>query len=179
MANYGFKTNKCKEENYSKDNIDTFLGGEYDSTSKYSIGAVCKYSGKIYRAKVSIDNPEEWNSSHWDEVNIIELLNNIKQLSFKHILSGNGTMSSSDALPSGFTKENCIVVGYKVRTVGGSIYYSSLRSIETEAKVKLAFKFETSGSNDVLIITATNLDNESNSFDTNVLLVKFPFKIVN
>lgn len=43
----------------------TVLIYNYNSSSTYKAGDLCRYDGDIYVAKVDITTPEEWNANHW------------------------------------------------------------------------------------------------------------------
>ena len=38
----------------------------YDSTKKYEKGDIVSYNGSFYSCNTTINNPEAWNSAHWD-----------------------------------------------------------------------------------------------------------------
>lgn len=46
----------------------------YDSTKTYTAGKYATYENGLYRSKVDISTPEEWNLTHWDSVTICEVL---------------------------------------------------------------------------------------------------------
>jgi roadblock/LC7 domain-containing protein len=45
--------------------IRTTTTAAYDSSSTYSVGDLCVYSGDVYVCKNAITTPEAWNSSNW------------------------------------------------------------------------------------------------------------------
>lgn len=50
------------------------LAEEYDPTATYMIGDLCLYDRVLHRCKTAILAPEAWESTHWEEKNVEELL---------------------------------------------------------------------------------------------------------
>lgn len=56
------------------------LAGPYDNTATYAAGAYCMKDGQLYQCNTSITVAEEWNSAHWDAVDITSLIGNLQTL---------------------------------------------------------------------------------------------------
>lgn len=53
------------------------ISTEYSSTSTYEKYDVVTHDGKVYIAKQDISTAEAWNSAHWNETTIGQLLSNL------------------------------------------------------------------------------------------------------
>ena len=48
----------------------------YDNTKLYKQNELCIYENNIYKANIDFELAEDWDSTHWDNITIVELLNN-------------------------------------------------------------------------------------------------------
>ena len=70
-------TNLNKMENGIADANGAIGASNYDSTATYAVNDICIYNNKLYKCKTAISTAEAWNSSHWEE---IKLLNSLSQI---------------------------------------------------------------------------------------------------
>lgn len=66
--------------NVSEKNIGTYGEDTYDNTQTYEINDLTIYEGLLYKCISAITTPENFNSSHWTQVNLLELKANIFDL---------------------------------------------------------------------------------------------------
>lgn len=59
--------------NVSEKNIGTYGEDTYDNTETYEINDLTIYEGLLYKCISAITTPENFNSSHWAQVNLLEL----------------------------------------------------------------------------------------------------------
>ena len=59
--------------NVSEKNIGTYGEDTYDNTQTYEINDLTIYEGLLYKCISAITTPENFNSSHWVQVNLLEL----------------------------------------------------------------------------------------------------------
>lgn len=82
------------------------IAPEYDSTSTYDVDDCVYYNDKIYKCKTQISSGESWNSSHWEETTITDLLNEIinsKNLTIVNkTVTQNGTYNPSSDNADGY-----------------------------------------------------------------------------
>lgn len=74
---------------------------EYSDSGTYSVGDIRTHGGRIYRCNTTIAEAEEWNSAHWTEVTLSELLfgkaDKVSGATSGHVatLDGNGNLVDS------------------------------------------------------------------------------------
>lgn len=61
-----------KMENGTADSYNSIGANAYDNTRTYNIGAYCIYNNTLYRCNTVISTAEDFNSSHWDAVTILQ-----------------------------------------------------------------------------------------------------------
>ena len=77
----------------ARNNVLPKLGyDQYSNTSPYSIGDCCIYDNKLYVCNTTISTAEEWDSSHWTETSLSELI----ALNANNISSIQSSLASQD-----------------------------------------------------------------------------------
>ena len=75
--------NKIEQGIYDNDQkiigTDNVLGyDEYSNSSTYVVGSYCIYNNKLYVCNTAITTAEEFNSAHWTETSVDEIINGVK-----------------------------------------------------------------------------------------------------
>lgn len=117
------------------------LAEEYDPTATYMIGDLCRYDRVLHRCKTAILTPEAWDSTHWEEKNVEELLElkantdgyyeEMAVGSAEQIIS---TVFIEDSEPYNFRKTGGSAnVGNREydEVVGGSVFWNQLIKVPT------------------------------------------------
>ena len=55
------------------------IGNEYDDTADYAVGDYCVHGGNLYVCNTPITGGEDWDATHWDEVNIGDTLESLNK----------------------------------------------------------------------------------------------------
>ena len=58
-------------ENAINQNVSNIGGEDYDATATYVTGDIVKHNGQLYIANTDISTPEAWDSTHWDETDVL------------------------------------------------------------------------------------------------------------
>ena len=77
----------------------------YDEWSTFAIGDYCTHQGRFYKCVTAISEGEEWNSAHWTEVQIIDVISYIVTEA-DEVFSGENPPTSSDG------NDNAIYIQY-------------------------------------------------------------------
>lgn len=138
-------------------NIGSYGEDTYDNESTYEVGDIVTYQGLLYKCIVQIDEAEEFNSSHWQNINLVQekaskdetssLANQISQLltqiedleaelqtkSQKHIITAFNTANQS------VTNRTMINLAGQIKT-GTKLILSNNRVLigEDVSKVKIS-----------------------------------------
>ena len=60
--------------------FSTAIAPEYDATSTYAVGDHCMHLGKYYECNTAISAAEAWDSTHWTETNVENVIGNVETL---------------------------------------------------------------------------------------------------
>lgn len=52
----------------------TAIASDYNPQSTYAEGVRCMYKGKLYRCTTAIQTAEAWNSAHWTEEHVVDII---------------------------------------------------------------------------------------------------------
>ena len=58
----------------------TAIAPEYSASSTYIVGNHCMYLGKYYECSTAIPTAEAWNSDHWTETSVEDIIGNVEML---------------------------------------------------------------------------------------------------
>jgi hypothetical protein len=58
--------------------FSSVIAQEYDSTATYAVGDPCMHKGKYYKCTTAISVAEEWDSTHWTETSIDEIISGLE-----------------------------------------------------------------------------------------------------
>lgn len=108
------------------------VAANYDSSETYAVGDYCLHDGSLYKCTTAISSPESWTAGHWTQIKIAGELSSLSDHIAKYdfaILSG--TITNADGAgkntkvnyPTGFTKDNCLVLSAYYSSDNGSSWY--------------------------------------------------------
>ena len=108
------------------------MGDAYDNTATYAVGDYCISGDHAYKCTIEIETPEDFNTNHWQQITIEEILKE-HDASIESLNSSLTQLGSAGfaTMPSGLTGS----VGYakigRMVIISGSVNYTGSLSANT------------------------------------------------
>ena len=80
MSAYVFNLMQTNIENAINQNADNIGGENYDNTKTYALGDIVIYQGQLYVCTTAISIAEDFDSTKWTAINLIEIIDNLEPL---------------------------------------------------------------------------------------------------